>query len=104
MPPPRGVSAAGPLPKPVEGLRFDELPVLVSTLIPHSPCPEFRPPGGARHVLPGSVLLFGRPAMRPGAVDSRATRRARTGSTRPHTAVGPVNPAVGRRTRAPRDR
>src|SRR5215217_4597243 len=120
MPPPRGVSAAGPLPepieepfwgppdgslpKPVEGLRFDELPVLVSTLIPHSPCPEFRPPGGARHVLPGSVLLFGRPAMRPGAVDSRATRRARTGSTRPHTAVGPVNPAVGRRARAPRDR
>src|SRR5215218_8557791 len=110
MPPPRGVSAAGPLPepieepfwgppdgslpKPVEGLRFDELPVLVSTLIPHSPCPEFRPPGGARHVLPGSVLLFG----------PRATRRARTGSTRPHTAVGPVNPAVGRRTRAPRDR
>src|SRR5215217_4751621 len=136
MPPPRGVSAAGPLPepieepfwgppdgsltkpvdasfpgrvdgslpKPVEGPRFDELSVLVSTLIPHSPCPEFRPPGGARHVLPGSVLLFGRPAMRPGAADSRATRRARTGSTRPHTAVDPVNPAVGRRTRAPRDR
>src|SRR5829696_8779366 len=132
MPPRRGVSVAGPLPepvegpldgsrskpveapfpdrvdgsppKPVEGPRLAELPVEVSTLIPHSPCPEFRQPGGARHVLPGSVLLFGRPTMRPGAVDSRATRRARTGSTRPHTAVGPVNPAVGRRTRAARDR
>src|SRR5829696_8686832 len=96
--------ADGSLPKPVEGPPFDDLPVLVSTLIPHSPCPEFRRPGGARHVLPGSVLLFGPPAMRPGAADSRATRRARTGSSRPHTAVDPANLAVGRRTRAARDR
>src|SRR5215203_6907297 len=94
----------GSLPKPGEGPRFDDLPVLVSTLIPHSPCPEFRRPGGARNVLPCSVLLFGRPAMRPGAADSRATRRARTGSARPHTAVYPANLAVGRRTRAARDR
>src|SRR5215212_1855998 len=113
MPPRRGVSVAGPLPEPVEGPldgslskpvgapfpgrvdgslpqpvegpRLAELPVEVSTLIPHSPCPEFRQPGGARHVLPGSVLLFGPPTMRPAAADSRATHHARTGSAPPHT-------------------